>query len=268
MNLLVHVFLLKLIFPRVLQYTIRRIRHFLGGKTVKIFLFNKVPRWYLGFAFSFFLLLALLPNILDLMSAQSNMPKAVYHGNLSEPKVAFACNVFWGEEYLPQMLDELDKHNIKITFFIGGSWAKRNPQILKILHERGHELGNHTYSHPHPSSLSLEQNKEQITQAENLISEITGVKTTLYAPPYGEFNNTVLLSASELGYTTIMWSIDTVDWKRPPEDVMINRVMKKLHNGAIILIHPTAPTANAMPELIARIKASGYSIVPVSIVLQ
>jgi peptidoglycan/xylan/chitin deacetylase (PgdA/CDA1 family) len=128
-------------------------------------------------------------------------------------------------------------------------------------------LGNHTYSHPHPNTLSKEQNKDQILRAEALVGELTGVKTILYAPPYGEFNTTVLAAATELGYTTIMWSIDTIDWKRPPEDVLINRVTKKLHNGAIILMHPTAPTAKALPELITRIKNAGYTISPVSDIL-
>lgn len=234
---------------------------------MRIFMFRPVPRWYLGFTTGFFLLLALLPGVLHLMAVNPDKPKAIYHGNASQPKVAFACNVFWGEEYLPDMLDTLERHNIKATFFIGGSWAKRNPEMLKLIAARGHELGNHTYSHPHPNALTKEQNKEQILRAETLVNEYTGVKTVLYAPPYGEFNGTVLAAAADLGYTTIMWSIDTVDWKRPPEDVLITRVMKKIHNGAIILMHPTEPTAKALPELISRIHDSGYTVAPVSVIL-
>lgn len=235
---------------------------------MKIIMFRRVPRWYLGFTAGFFLLLALLPGVLHLMAVNPDKPTPVYHGSMNEPKVSFACNVFWGEEFLPEMLDTLDRHKIKATFFIGGSWAKRNPEMLKQIAARGHELGNHTYSHPHPNTLSKEQNKEQILRAETLVNEYTGVKTLLYAPPYGEFNDSVLEAAAELGYVTIMWSIDTVDWKRPPEDVLISRVMKKLHKGAIILMHPTDPTSKALPELINRIQDSGYSIVPVSNMLQ
>jgi probable sporulation protein (polysaccharide deacetylase family) len=210
----------------------------------------------------------LFPNIIRLLATHPEIPQPFYQGKTTEPQVALACNVFWGEEYLPEMLDTMDKYNIKATFFIGGSWAKRNPDMLKLIVQRGHELGNHTYSHPHPSALNKDQNKDQIKRAEELVFDLTGIRTALYAPPYGEFNDTVLIAASELGYRTIMWSIDTIDWKRPPEDVIINRVMKKIHNGAIILIHPTEPTAKALPELISRLQESGYTLTTVSSILE
>lgn len=197
----------------------------------------------------------------------SAKPQPIFHGNLSVPKIAFACNVFWGEEYLPSMLTTLDEHNSKITFFIGGSWAKRFPNAVIDLAARGHELGNHTYSHPHPNTLSKEKNKEQILRAQQLVEELTQRKTNLYAPPYGEYNDIVLSAAAELGYQTIMWSVDTIDWQRPPSDIIINRVMKKVNNGAIILIHPTESTAKALPELIKQLKSKGYTITTVSDIL-
>jgi len=187
---------------------------------------------------------------------------------MAEPKVTFACNVFWGEEFLPEMLNTLDENNIKITFFIGGSWGKRFPALVTELANRGHELGNHSYSHPHPNLLAKDKNKEQIVRTEQLIQELTTLKTNLYAPPYGEYNDTVLLAADELSYTTIMWSIDTIDWQRPPSEIIINRVMKKLHNGAIILIHPTENTAKALPELIRQIHSKGYKISTVSDIIK
>jgi len=195
-------------------------------------------------------------------------PQPIFHGNLSEPKIAFACNVFWGEEFLPDMLNILEANNIKITFFIGGSWGKRFPNLVTELSTRGHELGNHTYSHPHPNTLSKDKNKEQILRTEQLVTELTQRKTTLYAPPYGEYNDTVLAAAAELGYTTIMWTIDTIDWQRPPAEIIINRVMKKINNGAIILIHPTESTAKALPELIRQIQNKGYTISTVSDITQ
>lgn len=234
---------------------------------MKVWYFKLLPKWYLGFTAGLFLLLALLPGILQYTAIDSTKPRAIYHGDAAEPKVAFACNVFWGEEFLPAMLDTLDRHNIKITFFIGGSWAKRNPELLKAIAEWGHELGNHTYSHPHPNTLDKQLNQEQITRTEQLVKSITGSQTILYAPPYGEFNDTVLRAAAELGYTTIMWTVDTVDWKRPPPDVIVTRVTKKLQNGAIVLMHPTEPTAKALQELIDRIQNAGFTIHPVSHIL-
>lgn len=194
-------------------------------------------------------------------------PTPIYHGDEQTAKVAFACNVFWGEEFLPSMLQTMAANNVKITFFIGGTWAAQHPDMLRQISAQGHELGNHSYNHPHPNALSKQQNQEQIQRTADLIYEITGVRTCLYAPPYGEFNHTVLAAAHELGYQTILWSADTIDWQRPPADVIVARVLKKLTNGTIILMHPTAPTAQALPALIRAVQSRGYTITTVSDVL-
>lgn len=235
---------------------------------MKTIFIRRIPRWYMGFAVGLFMTFILLPGIMQRLTLDELKPKPVYNGNLAKPQVALACNIFWGEEYLPQMLETLASHDIKATFFIGGSWANRHPELVRLLANSGHELANHSYTHPHPNTLSKVQNQEQIQRTEDLVQQLTGRKTTLYAPPYGEFNDTVLAAATELGYLTIMWTIDTVDWKKPAPDVIVTRVMKKLNNGAIILIHPTESTAKALPELIDRIEDSGYIILPVSAILE
>lgn len=235
---------------------------------MKVFIITRIKQWYIVFATGIFLTIAMLSGHLQpILGALPEKPQPIFQGNMAQPKVALACNVFWGEEFLPGMLNTFAENNVKITFFIGGSWAKRYPDVLKSLADHGHELGNHSYSHPHPNSLSKDKNKEQITKTADLIKDITGVETNLYAPPYGEYNDTVLLAAQELGYKTIMWSIDTIDWQRPSPEIIKTRVLKKLHNGAIILIHPTEPTAKALPELIKEIQAEGYQICPVSDIL-
>ena len=243
-----------------------------GVMLLRWMIVTRIRQWYVIFAAGVFLTVAMLSGILQplLTSTTTTQTKIqpIFHGNISQPKVAFACNVFWGEEFLPDMLQTLSNQNTHITFFIGGSWAKKYPDLLADIANKGHELGNHTYSHPHPNTISKEKNKEQIVKTEDLVKEITGTKTTLYAPPYGEYNDTVLTAADELGYTTIMWTIDTIDWKRPPADIIKNRVIKKLHNGAIILMHPTEPTAKALPELITEIKKAGYTITTVSDILK
>lgn len=93
------------------------------------------------------------------------------------------------------------------------------------------------------------------------------MKTLLYAPPYGEYNDNVLRAASELGYRTTLWSVDTIDWQRPPVEILKSRVLKKVHNGAIILMHPTDPTNKALPSLIRELKERGYSITTVSAII-
>ncbi len=181
--------------------------------------------------------------------------------------VALCCNVFWGEEYLPRMLEILEKENVKVTFFIGGTWAQENPELLKEIAAKGHELGNHSYNHPHVNQLNKEENKRQITRTEELVETICGYKTKWYAPPYGEYNDTVLAAAEELQYPVVLWSIDTVDWKRPPKELIRQRVIKKLHNGAIILMHPTEPTSEALEELVHEIKERGYALQTLSVLM-
>ncbi|MGQ9557698.1 MAG: polysaccharide deacetylase family protein [Desulfurispora sp.] len=192
----------------------------------------------------------------------------VYSGDPGTPYVALTVNVFWGEEYLPAMLDIMQKYNVRATFFLGGSWVKKFPELAGNIARAGHEVGNHSYSHPYPDRLSREANQREIQRAEEEIYRATGVRTRLYAPPYGERGKAVLDAARELGYTTILWSVDTIDWQRPSPQVITRRVLDKVHNGAIILMHPTAPTVQALPGMISGLRARGYLPVTVSQLLQ
>jgi len=191
----------------------------------------------------------------------------IYQGNTKEQKVAFACNVFWGEEYLPGMLEIFEAENIHVTFFLGGSWVNKHAELVKEMASKGHEFGNHSLTHPHPNALTKQENKEQIIKTEAAIFNLTGITTRLYAPPYGEFNQTVLQAADELDYQTIMWTVDTIDWQRPAPQIIIDRVLKKVRNDAIILMHPTAPTTEALPALIKELKQRGFTIVPVAAII-
>lgn len=188
----------------------------------------------------------------------------IYKGNENLTQVAFACNVVWGTEYIPSMLNIFREHDIKITFFIGGEWARDNPELLRRIVEEGHELGNHGFSHKHHNDLSFEEDVKEIKDTEDIIRDITGISTCLFAPPYGEFNNTTLRAASSIGYKTIMWSIDTIDWRGDGIDPIINRVLKKPHNGAFILMHPTDHTVAALPVIIKGLKKEGYKIGTIS----
>lgn len=192
----------------------------------------------------------------------------VYQGNESIKAMALTCNVFWGEEYIGNMLKLLEEKNVKMTFFIGGTWAEKFPELVKMIYSQGHEIGSHGYAHPHPDHLSLEANKNDIAKAEKIIRELTGKKPVLYAPPYGERGPAVLQAAEEMGYQTILWSIDTIDWQRPGPDVIRDRVINNAHNGGIVLMHPTAPTVQALPAVIDGLRKQGYELVTVGNMLR
>jgi len=220
---------------------------------------------------SFFTLLVLLGLAGYLISSwkqPSTMAAApVYQGSNKEKKVALTFNVVWGEEYVPPILELLKKNNVPATFFIGGQWSEDFPVLTKLIAQDGHEVGNHGYSHPHPDRLSRSANLEEIKKTEKAIENSCGLKTNLFAPPYGERGLEVLQASEDAGYLTILWSVDTIDWQRPDPSVVIKRVVEKAHNGAIVLMHPTAPTVHALPTIIEELKKEGYEIVRVSALL-
>ena len=198
------------------------------------------------------------------------MSEPIYCGSTEENYVALAINVDWGEDVLPEMLNVLAAEDVKATFFVTGRFAEKFPDLVKQIAAAGHEIGNHGYKHPHPDQLSVAQNQKDITQSEAVLEKLTGIKPTLYAPPYGEHGKTCLEAAEQCGYTTILWTADTVDWEQPApsHDTLIQRVTgDKLTSGAIILMHPKARTAEALPDIIRTIAAKGYQCVKVSEVL-
>lgn len=192
----------------------------------------------------------------------------IYEGIKNKKVMAFTCNIAWGNEYIPDLLEIFEKNNINITFFIEGRWADKFPELLCLIDSKGHEIGNHGYSHAHHAQLSLEQNIEEIKKTEDVIEKIINKKTSLFAPPYGEFSDNTVKATDELGYKLIMWTIDTIDWKKPGVDYIIDKVLNNAGNGKIVLMHPTEDTVRALPTIIENLKKEGYKISTVSDVIK
>lgn len=203
------------------------------------------------------------------VTGEQVVAQPIYQGNKEEQKMALTVNVDWGEEYIPGMLNALDAYEAKATFFITGRWAKKYPELTKEIATRGHEIGNHGYSHPHPDQISVEKNQQEILATEKEIEQSTKMKTTLFAPPYGEHGANVLKAADSLGYKVILWTVDTVDWDQSRSAEMIyGKVVEKAENGAIVLMHPTDRTLKALPSILQELKKKGYHLVTVSEVLR
>ena len=109
--------------------------------------------------------------------------------------------------------------------------------------------------------------EEDIKKSSEILEKITGIKPILFAPPYGDFNDEVVKVAEQLGYKVILWSLDTIDWNNPSPQTIVDRVMSKYHNGAIVLMHPTKNTVEALPQIINQLKEKGYKITKVSEVI-
>ena len=192
----------------------------------------------------------------------------IYQGSNKKKVMAFTCNVAWGNEYIPELLKVFTEKDVKITFFIEGRWAKNFPELLELIYSKGHEIGNHGYSHAHHASLTLEQNINEIQKAEDTIKKVIGKKTNLFAPPYGEFSDETVKAVNKFNYKLIMWTIDTIDWKKPGIKYITNKVIENAGNGKIVLIHPTEDTVKAMPFIIENLQQQGYKIVSVGDMLQ
>ncbi|MGY3717396.1 polysaccharide deacetylase family protein [Sutcliffiella cohnii] len=191
----------------------------------------------------------------------------IYKGHEDKKMVSFIVNVAWGNEYIPNMLETLKKHEIKATFFLEGRWVKENPSIAKMIVDAGHEVGNHSYSHPNMKTLGANAVRDQLLKTNSVIEATTGVKVKWFAPPSGSFRQEVVEIAKQYNMGTIMWSVDTIDWQRPEPNVIVDRVMGKVHPGAIILMHPTDPTSKSLETLIVSIKEKDLHIGTISSLL-
>lgn len=193
-------------------------------------------------------------------------PIAIAGTRTEQKVVALTFDHSWGNKFTPSILDTLKENNIRATFFIMGPWAQKYPEVAKRIAADGHEIGSHGYRHENYGDMSAEWVREDIQKAHNQIKEVTGVEPSLLRPPNGHYSRQSLKVTDELGYKTIIWNVDSLDWKNPGRDVIIDRVMKRLKPGAIILMHASdtpVQTADALPILLGKIKAEGYQIVTV-----
>ncbi|WOV83117.1 polysaccharide deacetylase family protein [Sporosarcina jeotgali] len=181
-------------------------------------------------------------------------PSPIYKGNPEKPMAALLINVAWGEEHIPAMLKTLKDSQVMATFFFDGSWVKRNPDIITMISLEGHEIGNHAYSHPDLANRSRAETIGELEKTNEVIEAALGVKPKWFAPPSGSYNQVTIDAAHELNMKTILWTVDTVDWKKPDTAEMVARVVSGVENGSMILMHPTKPTAEGLAAIIEGIK--------------
>lgn len=207
-------------------------------------------------------LIILLVGFLRINRAKEVFNKDIYYqGSREEKIVAFACNIDWGNEYIGDMLDIFHDNKIKISFFPTGRWAEENRDLLLKIYRAGHEIGNHGYSHLDYDKLDYDGNYKEIAKAHKVIEGIIDESPKYFAPPSGAYNEFTIQAARNLGYKTILWSIDTIDWREDShKDLIVNRVIEKIHKSAIVLMHPTDETRKALPEIINKLYEMGYKI--------
>lgn len=191
----------------------------------------------------------------------------IYCVDTDRKQVALSFDAAWGNEDTQKILDILAKHQVHATFFMTGGWVSSYPEDVRKIQEAGHDLGNHSLNHKNMSQLSKEECVRELMEVHNKVKELTGVDMKLFRPPYGDYDNDVILTAQECGYYPIQWSVDSLDWKNYGRQNILDTVLhhKNLCAGAIILCHNGAEyTAQALDELIVGLQELGYEIVPVS----
>ncbi|AGB40686.1 putative xylanase/chitin deacetylase [Halobacteroides halobius DSM 5150] len=216
---------------------------------------------------SFFLLGLTVDNsyLQEAIKVNSERLVPIYKVNTDQKKVAITLDGMWGAKKTPQLLQIFRKYDVKITFFFGGNWLEENPNLVKEIAASGHEVENHSYTHPHMTKLGVNSIKKELQRTSELIEKLTGEKPNLFRPPFGEYDNQLIKTCRNLGYHVIQWSIDSLDWKDVSADFIVNRVLKNVSSGDIILMHNNgANTPQALEKLIPKLQQKGYEIVPVS----
>lgn len=198
-------------------------------------------------------------------SATNSKLLPIYNVQTDEKKVAFTMNCAWNADDIDSILETLKNNNVKITFFMVGDWIDKFPEAVKKINSAGHEIASHSNTHPHVNNLSYDENIKEIEDSNKKIENITGKRTKVYRPPYGEYNDTVIKAAQDKGYYCIQWSLDTLDYTGITGEEMWKILDGKIKSGDIVLSHNgTKHTADSLDMLIKNIKNKGLEIVPVS----
>lgn len=189
----------------------------------------------------------------------------IYQVDTPEKKVAISFDASWGAEHTPRILDILDRHQVKTSFFLVNIWLEDYPEMAQEISRRGHEIQLHSATHPHFTHLSPSQMEKELKENYDLIYEITGQSPTLFRPPFGDYNNQVVQTSEALGFQPIQWSIDSLDWKDLSALEIQNRVLKKIGPGDIVLFHNNGKhTAEALEPILTALAEKGLAVVPIS----
>ncbi|MBO5111650.1 MAG: polysaccharide deacetylase family protein [Clostridia bacterium] len=190
------------------------------------------------------------------------------HGSREERTIALTFDDGPHPTYTDRILDVLEKHNVKATFFAVGVNAENYPAPLLRAYEEGHEIGNHTYNHKSMRTMSYEDMLREVTDTAKRIYDLTDYGVNLIRPPQGAMSAQFLSLAEELGYRIVLWDVDTRDWAHEPVDKMVKNIMESTDNGDIILFHDYHPsvanTIKTLDIIIPALQEQGFRFVTVS----
>lgn len=194
--------------------------------------------------------------------------EVVYSWQNSGKSIALTFDDGPHPRYTEEIIDILDKYGIRATFFFIGVNVEAYPDAAELVKSRGHEIGNHTYSHQNLRELSYDEMCHEIDLGENAVFDRTGLRTRLLRPPEGKMCDALLAATAERNYNVICWSVDTMDWAHTPSEQIVENVLTTTEAGDIILFHDyvsgESPTPQALEQIIPVLLERGYEFVTVS----
>lgn len=203
------------------------------------------------------------PKIVSASASSRLLP--IYNVERQDKIASLSFDAAWGNEDTQTLIDILKKYHVNATFFVVGGWVDKYPDSVKALSQAGNEVMNHSNTHPHMPSLTASKMADEISACDTKIEKVTGKKPTLFRPPYGDYNNTLIETLKDTGHYAIQWNVDSLDWKGITADVIKHNVLTKVTPGSIILFHNAAAhTPEALPGIIESLQKQGYKLVPVS----
>ncbi|MCX7614776.1 MAG: polysaccharide deacetylase family protein [Clostridiales bacterium] len=199
------------------------------------------------------------------MAAAAKRDLPIYSVSKDYNVCSLSFDAAWGNEDTQTLIDILGKYHIKATFFVVGQWVDKYPESVKALSDAGHEVMNHSNTHPHMPQLSAAKMIDEIKQCDDKIEKVTGKRPFLFRPPYGDYDDKVVSTLRSQGHYTIQWDVDSLDWKELSAKEITDRVLKKVQPGSIILFHNAAKnTPAALPGIIEGLIQKGYKFAPIS----
>lgn len=189
---------------------------------------------------------------------------AAYLGDTTQKVIYLTFDAGYENGCTAQILDVLKKHNVSAAFFLVGNYIEQNPELVKRMVAEGHTVGNHTYHHYDMSRIGdMDSFRRELEDLEQLYTATTGqTMQKFYRPPQGIYSEENLKMAQQLGYRTVFWSLAYVDWlndKQPTSEQAFSKLIPRIHNGAVVLLHSTSKTnAAILDDLLTRWEELGY----------
>jgi len=207
-----------------------------------------------------------------ILARLDSLPKKTYalrddiliHGNESLKEVALTFDDGPRPEIAREMLNVLGRYRARSTFFVVGSMVEQHPKLVRRMMNEGHEVANHSYSHPRLHGMNEDDIRAELAKCDRAVLDATGARTNLFRPPGMRYDDTVLRAAQSLGYVTVHWNVAAQDFKPQPSAQIARKVLKAVKPGSVVLLHGHPDTLAALPTILEGLHEKGYRFVTVS----